>query len=379
MTNPLPRSRFPAAGRAVLASLFLALAAAAPSSLARAQSPGAPAMPPASAVTPDPWPKVLKAGTETFTLYEPQLDSWDQYRLSAHGAVSVLADGAKEPVYGVVELAAVTVVDRTARSVSFLYFGVAQATFRWAPAAAARYGAAIQSALQGGPSTMSLDRLEQALRVLGAEKKSAAVPVRNDPPRFVFSQVPAMLVLVDGDPVWRPAQGTKLLRLLNTRALVVQDSTGTSFLNLWDGWMQAASLAGPWTVARKAPKGADALAKQLAAQRTVDLLEGAPDDETKKLPSLKSGPPVLYVATRPTELVVFEGAPDYVPIDGTQLLYAANTTGNVFVDMASQSTFVLVTGRWFRAPPSKAPGPTCPGSPSPPTSPVCRTAAPRRT
>jgi hypothetical protein len=50
-----------------------------------------------------------------------------------------------------------------------------------------------------------------------------------------------------------------------------------------------------------------------------------------------------------TELVVTEGPPDFVPINGTQLLYVKNTTGNVFKDLADQQTYVLVTGRWFRA------------------------------
>jgi hypothetical protein len=334
----------------------------------RAQAPGAaPAsIPPASSVTPDPWPKSLHQDTLTYTIFQPQLDSWDGYRYAAHAAVSVLADGSKDPTFGVVEIAAVTVVDKLARSVAFQDIQIVKSTFPSAPASAAGYGAAIQAAVAGGPSTMSLDRLEESLKVIGAEKQGAAVPVRNDPPAFLFSEVPAMLVLVDGNPVWRPAPGSNLLRVLNTRALILQDASSTSYIHVLDGWMTARSLAGPWTVAKKGPKGADAVAKQLADQKIVDLLQGSPDETTKKMPTLAKDAPVLFVATKPTELVVFDGEPDWVPIDGTNLLYVTNTTGNVFEDIANQLTYILVTGRWFSAPDLDGPWTFVPGASLPP-------------
>jgi len=253
-------------------TLFAALAllllpAASRAQPAPAAGPGP--QPPAAEVTPDPWPRTLDEGGVTYTIFQPQLDSWDGYRYAAHAAVSVLADGSKDPTFGVVEITAVTVVDKLARSVAFQDIQVVKSTFPSAPASAAGYGAALQAAVAGGPSTMSLDRLEESLKVIGAEKQGAAVPVRNDPPAFLFSQVPAMLVLVDGNPVWRPAPGSNLLRVLNTRALILQDGTSTSYIHVLDGWMTSRSLAGPWTVAKKGPKGGDAVAKQLADQKKL--------------------------------------------------------------------------------------------------------------
>ena len=58
----------------------------------------------------------------------------------------------------------------------------------------------------------------------------------------------------------------------------------------------------------------------------------------------------MIVTTTPTELIVTEGAPDWVPIEGTMLLYVKNTTGNVFKNLNDQQNYVLVTGRWFHAP-----------------------------
>ena len=42
----------------------------------------------ARASAPD-WPRVIKTGETTLSLYLPQLDSWDGHRLEAHAAVSI--------------------------------------------------------------------------------------------------------------------------------------------------------------------------------------------------------------------------------------------------------------------------------------------------
>jgi hypothetical protein len=56
------------------------------------------------------------------------------------------------------------------------------------------------------------------------------------------------------------------------------------------------------------------------------------------------------VATQPTELIVFDGKPSFVPVgkDGN-LLYADNTDGRVLVHVPTSESFVLVSGRWYKA------------------------------
>ncbi|MEI6226855.1 MAG: hypothetical protein WCS72_19110, partial [Deltaproteobacteria bacterium] len=43
---------------------------------AGAQAPGAVPAPPAAEVTPDPWPKSATRDGATFTMYQPQIDTW---------------------------------------------------------------------------------------------------------------------------------------------------------------------------------------------------------------------------------------------------------------------------------------------------------------
>jgi hypothetical protein len=309
--------------------------------------------PPASEVTPDPWPKTMNlrgsSGSATYTMYQPQLDNWDGYRIGAHAAVSVLPPGEKEPVFGVVDITANTHVEKQSRTVDFQDIEITKATFPTTPDKADAYRQGIKSMLANGPSTMSLDRLNAMLAVEGAEKKARQVPVKNEPPHFVFSQTAAVLVSIDGDPIWRPVQGAKQERVINSRAFILlEEETGKYYLHLFDGFVVASSLSGPWKEAKKMPKGVESLAKDLAKQDVVDLMNGPSD--VKKKPSLKDGVPNIIVATSPTELVVTQGQPDWTPIEGTMLLYVKNTTANVFKDLNDQQTYVLVTGRWFSAP-----------------------------
>ncbi len=176
----------------------------------------------------------------------------------------------------------------------------------------------------------------------------------------------AILVTIDGEPVWTAVPGTTFQRVLNTRALVLKDSSGTLYLHLFNGFVQGSSLSGPWTVAKTVPPAAVTVAQRLAKEGVVDLMEGTPEEKTKQKPSLKNGAPEVVAATVPTELVVTEGQPEWVPIEGTMLLYVNNTTGNIFKDLNDQNTYILVTGRWFRAPDFSGPWQYVPGTSLPP-------------
>src|SRR5262249_15650829 len=152
-----------------------------------------------------------------------------------------------------------------------------------------------QTIIAGGPSTMSLDRLQALLDIESAQQLARAVPVQNEPPQFVFAQQTAVLVAIDGNPVWRPVTGTTLQRVINARALVLQDNaSGTYYIHVFNGFVEAPGLSGPWTVARAVPNGANQVAQELAQQHVVDLMTGPPDaqDPTKR-PSLASTVPEI--------------------------------------------------------------------------------------
>ena len=66
-------------------------------------------------------------------------------------------------------------------------------------------------------------------------------------------------------------------------------------------------------------------------------------------PSLATSAPSIHVAYKPTELVVFRGQPQFVPIAGTMLLWAGNSLNDVIINTDNNDYYVLISGRWFRA------------------------------
>ena len=123
---------------------------------------------------------------------------------------------------------------------------------------------------------MELDRLKAELAVEQVETPGRVVAVRNDPPRIIVSQAPALLVRIDGRPALRAVAGTSLQRVINTRVLLLLDpSAGRYYLWLRNQWVAAPKLDGPWAVASNPPSPLD-VAKQVAVQGgQVDLLDNA--------------------------------------------------------------------------------------------------------
>ena len=158
-----------------------------------------------------------------------------------------------------------------------------------------------------------------------------------------------MLIYVDGTPAYRTVADTTYQRLVNTRALIVRRKGGVHFLKIFDGWMTSSLVSGPWSVAPDPPADLAAVLKIAVDSRQVDLLTGQTDPEQPGPSLAKGSAPAIYVVTTPTELLVTDGEPKWVPIPGVQLLYAENTTGHVFKLVTDQKTYVLASGRWFRA------------------------------
>jgi hypothetical protein len=296
------------------------------------------------------WPRVIYRNSVTNTIYQPQLVSWDYYTLQAVSAVALQAKGAPQPTFGTISLTIRTRVDRAEREVFFEDVKITQGLFPSAPDKANSYLVTLRSLLPKEVKSIALDRLEASLAVLQARQKASGQPLRNDPPTVLFSTKPAMQVPVEGQPVYRPVEKTELERVFNTRALILRDKTGKHYLHLYDGYAEAASLSGPWTVCEKVPSDVTKAEKQAVAAKQVDLLAGQENPETKKKPSIKSTPvPEIRVTTAPTELILIQGEPQWSPIPPTQLLYVTNTVANVFKLLDDQKTYVLLSGRWFRS------------------------------
>ena len=297
------------------------------------------------------WPHVVVSGSTTNIIYEPQVDSWDGRQFTGSTAVGLQSPGEPQPIYGVVTFHGISLVDKTKRTVALADLRVLGDDFPSARQKNQDYLKLLSQSFPRQLEGLSLDRLETSFVTEPQQLKGSFQALNNSPPKIIFSTSPAILVSIDGPPVFRPVSGTTLQRVINTRLLLLRNKAGQLYLRLWDGYMTSSNLDGTWRVAKKPPKGAaEAELQAMSSPTPVDLWEGQAGALPNNPPSLTSASaPVIYVATKPTELILCDGRPNFLPIEGTHLLYVANTSGNVFKLLTDQQTYVLISGRGFRA------------------------------
>jgi hypothetical protein len=294
------------------------------------------------------WPRVFTSGADTFTIYPPQVDKWNENLIDLYCAVEVKTGKESAAKYGVVWFQAGTEVDKINRLVTLDQVKVTKVKFPVAPEKEADLTALLEKRLPGATKTISLDRLEAAIETETEAVKG--VDVKNDPPKVIIVTKPSLQVLIDGMPHMREVPGTKLLRVINTRSIIFYDSDKQLyFLRVQDWWLQAKRLEGQWEYAKKLPDDMKKAEEFIVGQNLGQNPAGA---KAKQQPSLKekgkkAESPVVYVVFEPTEMIEVQGEPKYSPIPGTALEYVTNTSGNVL--RMSGAYYILLSGRWFKA------------------------------
>ncbi len=302
--------------------------------------------PPAS--TPPPidggWPRLanLPSGG-SLLIYQPQIASWDQQKhLLAFSAVSHRAKADDKPVIGTIKLEAETKVATADRLVSFQRMKIVEANFQSLQKEQIReVVAAIEGALPDDERVIALDR------VLVNLDKSQIVTrnvegIKADPPTIFFSKAPAVIVNLDGEPVWSPIKGNDLKFAVNTNWDLFQHApSSTLYLRHNDAWLKATDVKGPWMVAGRLP---DSFGKLPAEENWKDVKASLPGKAIGA-----SAVPKVFVSFQPAELILLAGEPSYVPVQGTNLLWVRNTDSDVFRAGKTGSVYYLVAGRWFSA------------------------------
>ncbi len=312
------------------------------------------------------WPRKSVSGANSFSVYQPQIEQWQGNRLEARAAVAITDGQSKQTSYGVLWFTARTEIDKINRLVVMADFRITKVSFPGAADKANLYQSLIEQQVPKAGEVIALDRLLADLASTQAEEQTAAYQLKNDPPQIFFSTRPAILVLIDGSPVLGPVKDALFKRVINTRVLILQDESKSKFyLHLMDGWMEAATVTGPWVVAESVPADLNKALTVAAETRQVDLLDGAAAGGDKK-PSLKEAAhadalPTIYTSLGPAELLQTQSDPQVAVIEGTHLFYVTNTENDIFVDTAAHDHYVLLSGRWFRSKSMRGPWEFVPG------------------
>lgn len=284
------------------------------------------------------WPRQTTNNGTTLVTHQPQVDEWKDFKtIRFRMAISITPKGGKS-VPGAITVEAQTDVDSDNHMVLIHNLKIERAYFpSTKPEVAEQLEGQVREFL---PRAVDIS-LERIAACTPKSEVATAVKLKNDPPKILVSYLPAVLLDVDGDPVWIPIKNTSLAYVMNTTWRLIQDKTDSRYYYLaGDQWLTTLTLAGKWTAASQLPKDFEVAVKD---EHFADLKEFVP------LPASKSGAivPEVFYSTVPAEVIIFDGQPTYTSIKGTHLSYATNTASYVFAHAITKKVYYLTAGRWF--------------------------------
>ena len=278
------------------------------------------------------WPQEVVAEQGTIIVYQPQPETFKGNQLTGRAAMALVPKDGSEQIFGTFWFEAR--IETGSDADTALVTDLTVSKVRWPESTDAgeqRFTAIVEAAIPATGFEISRERLAASLATAELEVKSLE-NLNNDPPEIVFREQLAVLLSYDGEPRYADIDNSPYQRVVNAPIAVVRDQRGTHYVTNGKLWYQASSAMGPWAPTQSPP---------------ADLVQAMPkpDGDTPDWPT----PPEIVVATQPTELIVTDGAPEWKPMDGGEVLYVTNTESPWLRDLPTGNMYLLLSGRWFRS------------------------------
>jgi hypothetical protein len=281
------------------------------------------------------WPKDIISGDYTITLYQPENASYIDNKLTSSLAFGVKKQG-EEPVFGMLWTTSILDVDRTSRHASLASVTIDEIRFpnEVKEDQKTKFQNLINTEVPKWNIEISLDELIESLE----EVSVTTSELNNTPPKIIYANEPTALILIDGEPKLKEVEkGYELVE--NTGAFIIKDVKKNDFyLKGGEFWYQSKTALGPWESTKKVPSKLESISKKAEPEKK---------DEEESTEAYSGPAPKIVMVKEPSELIVFDGEPKYSPIQKTNLLFVENTESNIFMNVASQTYYVLLSGRWF--------------------------------
>jgi len=286
------------------------------------------------------WPRTLPLGTGSVTIYPLQADDLNGDISHFRAALAYQETAGSTTVFGAGWFESRVEIDRENGIVHPLDLKVTNTRF---PAGTddvqAEFTAAFAQQSAGWNLDFPLSEFETSLETAEQEAKTAE-NLNTAPPTILYRDHPALLVNIDGKPVFRSIENSQYQAVINTPYPLIFDGT-VYYLNAAQGaWYRADSATGPYRFDTSPP--ADIVA----------MVEAAAKDEERPVSTEKvtaANAPEIVVATTPSELIVTEGPAEFVPL-ADDLLVLDNSADDVFMHISSQRYYIVLAGRWYQSP-----------------------------
>ena len=151
-------------------------------------------------------------------------------------------------------------------------------------------------------------------------------------PAVFYTNTPAELILIKGEPVYSKIKGTHLLDVSNTdNDLFFQSEQNDFYLLISGRWFRAKALEGPWSYAgNDLPPDFAMIPSDHPRSHVLASVPGT--QEARDAVMLAQIPTTAVVNRAEAEAkvkVTYDGSPQFKPIEQTSLEYAANTPDKI--------------------------------------------------
>ncbi len=170
------------------------------------------------------------------------------------------------------------------------------------------------------------DELPEGIEVDEAEEEEEPGP----PPAIVVATEPTELIVIEGEPEYTPISGTDLMYVSNSESDVLMDLESARYFIILSGrWFTSESFDGPW-VNVPADQLPDRFAQIPLDSDMGHILVSVPGTEQADEAVMENQIPQTSAIKRDATLdVEYDGDPQFEPIEGTSMSYAANTAEQI--------------------------------------------------
>jgi hypothetical protein len=292
---------------------------------------------------PQNWPKAINYNGTVIKVYEPQVEKFSGNTVVARGAFSILEKGKTDPVFGALWINATLQTDRAKRTAVIQKIKVNDVKFAGDSNASnvAKLKSILESEIPKWDMTISLDQLEASIEADGTNGSLPSENLSTTPPKIIYSNKPSTLVLIEGEPKLKENAEMGVELVMNT-PFTIAKVKDLYYLNGSEKWYSAKDINGPWTYIKSIPTALNKLDQAIKASDKKEMTQAAADSAAGSIPE-------IIVSKEPAELIQSNGEPDFSPIKGAGLLYMTNTNNDVFMNIADQLYYVLLSGRWYKS------------------------------
>ena len=295
------------------------------------------------------WPKSINDEGTVIKIYQPLIEKYNGDSFDARGAFSILEKGKADPVFGALWINAIVQTDRAKRTATIGKIKVNDIKFAGDSnlSQVAKLTALLEKEIPKWNLAISLDQLEASMEAGDSSQINSSENLSTTPPKIIYANKPSTLVLIEGEPKLKENKEMGVEMVMNTPFTIVK-LKDVYYLNGSDKWYSAKDILGPWKYTKSIPGALDKLDKAIKESDKKDMTKAAGDSAANSIPE-------IIVSKEPAELIQSNGEPDLSPIQGTGLLYMTNTNNDLFMNIADQQYFVLLSGRWYKSASLKGP------------------------